>query len=80
MKAVQLIYTGDRYEIASAKNSELPEWPVGDSALRWYHEEFPGQRVAYTPHKIYFGFCAVRCEEGAGLFTIDGVCYREVRC
>lgn len=44
---IQLIWTGDCYEVADERNSELPEWPVQDEGARWHYEEFNGQRAVY---------------------------------
>lgn len=60
---VQLIYVGDRIEIADADNSEVPEWPVQDQGGRWNYCQFEGQRVAYDRAHVTFGFLACPLNE-----------------
>lgn len=69
---VQVIFVGDAYEIASADNSETPDWPVCDGSGRWFREAFKGQRVAYPAGKLERGFYVVECDEEDGQFLIDG--------
>lgn len=56
---VQLIYTGNEYEIADAfSEAEKPEWPVQDSGARWHWPEFDGQLAYFKGGNVFFGFLA----------------------
>jgi hypothetical protein len=60
MPTEQLIFIADHHEVADQFNSEIPDWPVQDMGGRWHHQQFDGQRVAYTPRSVEFGFLARR--------------------
>jgi len=55
MTTQQIIWTGNEYEIADDRNSEIPDWPIQDAGARWHREEFPGQRVHFDRQNVYFG-------------------------
>lgn len=52
------------YVIADASNSALPRWPVQDCEARWHHEQFPGQRVSFSPRNVEFGIAVREATDG----------------
>lgn len=59
---IQVINTGNEFEVADRMNSESPEWPVQDQGGHWHYEQFEGQRVVFRGAGVFFGF---ECEEVA---------------
>ena len=54
---VQLIWTGNDYEIAeNADRVERPDWPVQDAGARWHYEKFDGQMACFRGSDVFFGF------------------------
>ena len=72
MATAQLINTGNEYEIADDRNSEIPTWPVQDQGAHWHSSEFEGQRVVYDCARVEFGFLAnIMSDEEVAALDLD---------